>query len=57
MTGGAPAPGRLTARQALGWGIAFLIVIALVVLFFLYGREVRPVLGALPLEVWPNSLS
>lgn len=57
MTGGAPPQGRMTGRQILGWGIAFLLVIVLVVLFFLYGRQVRPVLGSLPLEVWPNSLS
>ena len=57
MTGGTPGSGRLTVRQALGWGIVFLIVLALVVLFFLYGRQVRPMLGLLPLEVWPNSLS
>lgn len=57
MTGAAPGPGRITGRQALGWGIAFLVIIALVVLFFLYGRQVRPVLGVLPLEAWPNSLS
>jgi hypothetical protein len=57
MTGRAPGPGRVTPRQALGWGIAFLVIIALVVFFFLYGRQLRPVLGVLPLETWPNSLS
>lgn len=57
MTGGAPGPGRITGRQVVGWSIAFLIIIALVVFFFLYGRLVRPVLGVLPLEAWPNSLS
>ena len=57
MTGGAPPQGRVTPRQELGWGIAFFVIIILVVLFFLYGRQVRPVLGVLPLEVWPNSLS
>ena len=57
MTGGAPSQGRVTSRQALGWGIAFVVIIILVVFFFLYGRQVRPVLGVLPLEAWPNSLS
>lgn len=57
MTGGTPSPGRMTARQVLGWAIAFILVIVLVVLFFLYGRQVRPVLGVLPLGAWPNSLS
>lgn len=57
VTGGSPGPTRLTVAQALGWGIAFLIVLFLIVLFFLYGRQVRPVLGTLPLEVWPTSLS
>jgi hypothetical protein len=57
MTGGAPPQGRVTPRQALGWGIAFVVIIILVVFFFLYGRQVRPVLGVLPLEAWPNSLS
>jgi hypothetical protein len=57
MTGGAPSQGRMTGRQVVGWGIAFLLIIVLVVLFFLYGRQVRPVLGSLPLGAWPNSLS
>ncbi len=47
----------MTPRQLLGWGIAFVLILVLVALFFLYGRQVRPVLGALPLEAWPNSLS
>ena len=57
MTGGAPHQGRMTGRQMLGWGIAFFLIIVLVVLFFLYGRQVRPVLGSLLLEAWPISLS
>ena len=47
MTGGRE-PGRLTGRQAVGWSVAFLIVVLLVILFFLYGRQVRPMLGFLP---------
>jgi antibiotic biosynthesis monooxygenase (ABM) superfamily enzyme len=47
----------MTPRQALGWGMAFLVIVVLVVLFFLFGRQVRPVLGALPIEAWPTSLS
>ena len=37
--------------------VGILVIIALVVFFFLYGRQMRPVLGMLPLEAWPNSLS
>jgi hypothetical protein len=48
MTGG-QEPARLSGRQAVGWSVAFLIVVLLVILFFLYGRQVRPMLGlALP---------
>ena len=57
MTGGAPGQGRLTLRQVIGWGLAFLVIIVLVVLFFILGPQVRPVLGVLPHEAWPNSLS
>jgi antibiotic biosynthesis monooxygenase (ABM) superfamily enzyme len=57
MSGGDPQPARMTPRQALGWGMAFLVIVVLVVLFFLFGRQVRPVLGALPIEAWPTSLS
>ena len=57
MTGAAPGSGRLTPRQVIGWGIAFLVIIVLVVLFFLFGPQVRPVVSALPHEAWPNSLS
>jgi hypothetical protein len=58
MTGG-PAPARLSWRQAIGWTVAFLIVVLLVILFFLYGRQVRPMLGlALPPgEAWLPSSS
>jgi len=55
--GGAGRPGRLTARQTLGWFIALAAILALVILFFVYGRHVRAVLGARPGEVWPTSSS
>ena len=46
MTGGSPpASGRMTLRQFLGWGAAFLIIVVLIVLFFLFGGQVRPTLG------------
>ena len=45
MTGQPPAPGRLTAAQMAGWGIAFLLILALIVLFFTHARLVRPLLG------------
>lgn len=45
MTGTPPPAPRLTARQALGWGIVMALVVALLVLYFLYGRNVRPLLG------------
>jgi hypothetical protein len=57
MTGG-QEPQRLSGRQAIGWSLAFLIVALLVILYFLYGRQVRPVLGLLPPgEAWLPSLS
>jgi hypothetical protein len=37
--------------------LAFLVIAVLVVLFFIYGRQVRPVLGLLPTGVWPTNLS
>ncbi len=57
MTGGPPSGGRLTPRQAVGWGLAFLVIVMLIVLFFRYGRQARPMLGALPAEAWPTNLS
>jgi len=45
VTGGAPQTGRLTPRQAAGWGIAFLVILILILMFFKYGRAVRPILG------------
>ena len=45
MTGTPPPPGRMTPRQAAGWGLAFLVILTLIVLFFIYGPQVRPVLG------------
>ncbi len=58
MTGG-QEPGRLSGRQAIGWSVALLIVVLLVILFFLYGRQVRPMLGAQlpPGEAWLPSSS
>jgi hypothetical protein len=57
MTGG-QEPVRLSGRQAIGWSVALLIVVLLVILFFLYGRQVRPMLGALPPgEAWLPSSS
>jgi hypothetical protein len=57
MTGGTE-PGRVSRRQAVLWTVAFLIVVLLVVLFFLYGRQVRPILGLLPAgEAWHLSWS
>ena len=47
----------MTPRQVLGWGVAFLVILVLVILFFLFGRQVRPVLGALPAEAWLKNLS
>ena len=45
MTGGRVQPDRLTTRQALGWGIAFAVILALLALFFLYGRQLKPLLN------------
>ncbi len=45
MSGPAQAPARLTLRQAAGWSFAFLVIAALVILYFLYGRPIRPFLG------------
>jgi hypothetical protein len=51
-------PVRLSGWQAVGWSVAFLIVVLLVILFFLYGRQVRPMLSALPPgEAWLPSSS
>lgn len=52
-------PARLGRGQVIGWSVAFLIVVLLVILFFLYGRQVRPMLGlALPPgEAWLPSSS
>jgi hypothetical protein len=35
----------MSARQALAWGLAFAVIGALVVFYFTYGRQVRPLLG------------
>ena len=57
MTGPTPSPGRLTPRQALGWGVAFVVIAILVILFFLMGREVRPALGQAPWSAWQQNSS
>lgn len=44
----ASAPARLTAGQAVGWGLALLVVAGLVALFFLYDAAARPMFGRLP---------
>jgi hypothetical protein len=57
MTGG-QEPARLSGRQAIGWSVAFLVVALLVILFFLYGRQVRPMVSVLPPgEAWLPSSS
>ncbi len=55
MTAGPPPPGRITPRQAAGWLVAFAIIAALVVVYFLFGRHVRPILGVLPGAPWLTS--
>ena len=57
MAAGPPVPGRLSTRQLLGWGIVFAVIVAPVVYFFLLGRQVVPLVGALPGEEWLTSLS
>jgi hypothetical protein len=37
--------------------LAFLVIVVLIVLFFIYGRQVRPALGRLPTGTWPTNLS
>ena len=59
MTVPGPQPGgaRLTPRQVVGWGLTFLAILALIILFFMYGRQVRPILGARPQGVWLTNSS
>ena len=57
LSGPGPQPARLRPAQAVGWGLALLAIVVLVILFFLYGRQVRPILGAGPQGVWPTTLS
>lgn len=45
MSHPAPPPARLSARQAVLWGLAFAIIAVLVAFYFLYGRQLRPLLG------------
>ena len=52
-----PQPARLRPGQAFGWGLAFLVIVVLVILYFLYGRQVRPVLGAAAVDAWRTILS
>ena len=57
MTAGPPVPERLSIRQVVGWGLVFIVIVALVICFFLYGRQVVPLVGSLPGEEWLTSLS
>ena len=57
MTAGPPAPGRLSLRQLIGWGVAFAVVLALIILFFLFGRQVAPLVNGLPQGEWLKSWS
>ncbi len=54
--GGGP---RVSPTQAALWTIAFAIVIALIVFYFLYGSAARPLLGAAgdigSVAAWPLS--
>lgn len=45
MTDGRAPTDRLTTRQAVLWGVVFAVILALLVLFFLYGRQVQPLLN------------
>ena len=45
MTGGGLPRERLTAGQMVTWAVVFAAVAALLVLFFIYGRHVRPLLN------------
>ena len=56
-TPSSPGQIRMTPKQAVGWGVAFLVIVALIIAFFLYGRQVRPMIGALPAEAWLTNLS
>lgn len=46
MTSGPGPEARVTLRQALVWGLAFAAIVALVILYFLYGRQVVSLLGS-----------
>ncbi len=35
----------MTPLQAWLWGLAFAAIVALVVLYFVYGRDLRPLVG------------
>lgn len=55
VTGQPPPPGRLSAAQAIGWGLAFLLIATLIVLFFTHAGVVRPLLSQGPEVAWPLS--
>ena len=57
MSGPGPQPNRLRLGQAVGWGLAFLAIVVLVILYFLFGRQVRPLLGAAAVDAWRTILS
>lgn len=49
-------PARLTPAQALGWGIALLVVAGLVAMFFAYHTVARPLFETGHVEAaWPLS--
>lgn len=41
----APAPPRLSLGQTIGWLVAFLVVVALVVMFFVFRGAAQPLFG------------
>jgi hypothetical protein len=57
LSGPGPQPTRLRLGQALGWGLAFLVIAVLVILFFIFGRQVRPLLGARTVSAWLTNSS
>jgi hypothetical protein len=57
VTGGQPGSGRLTTGQVIVWLVVFAAIVALVVLFFRYGRQVPALMSLLPAEIWLTSWS
>ncbi len=47
----------MTPQQAVGWGVAFVIILILIFLFFRYGRQVRPILGVHTAGAWLTNWS